>query len=270
MSGRLSLLLFYCAFLLGGCKPGEVAPPRTDLAASQLTGPVASCESSRYEFPHSSKQMDAVLADPAGWSSDGDLAAEIAGEIKKSTYVVKYDGRGWADSIAVQWPELGGGTMLQQRERGEPASRVEVKVTLMPAPGGAAKPFSLGSGATTYYADGTVKTVIGGGKYGFEQVDGWDEGGRKLYTESSHRNAEGTTERTRIDYSAYDDARRVLRGVENRNGVRRDMTHRYFQPDAHGNMRRELVLYTDSSKLGTAPVAAELWIQNCRYRDETR
>lgn len=38
----------------------------------------------------------------------------------------------------------------------------------------------------------------------------------------------------------------------------------------HGNPVRKLIVYSDSPRLMSAPVAAELWINDSRYYDETR
>lgn len=264
--GVLAGLPVWMGLLLVACGSQPQEPLRNDLQAAQLAGPVQRSIMRKHEFGRSSPLLSAMLRDPEGFAVDAALAGASAEDLRQITYIGEFGRDGWLRSADMAWSEAPGYVIRMDRERVSPG-RFLITVSMIAPPEKGAVVFDMGKGFVSHRAGGVVEIDLPGGS---RSVEVRDDAGRLLRSEAWALEKGVAPAHTRTEYSGYDAAGRGLSGTDIRDDLRRYFTVRYFGADSHGNPVRKLIVYSDSPQLESAPVAAELWINDSRYYDETR
>lgn len=256
----------FWGLLLVACTSQAVTPLRNDLQASVLAGPVHQSIMRKYDFVQPSPQLTAMLRDPENIAEDSVLAGAVAEDLRQITYTGEFDRDGWLQSADMAWSDAPGYVLRMDRQRVGPG-RFSITASLIAPPEHGAVVFDMGSGLVSHRAAGVVEIEMPGRS---RNVDVRDDAGRLLHSETWALESGVVPAHTRTEYSSYDAAGRGLAGIDIRDELKRYFTVRYFGADSYGNPLRKLIVYSDSPRFESAPVAAELWINDSRYYDETR
>lgn len=259
--------------LLAACVAAAEAPRFDDRSSMALPATVRALEASSFAVDAPSPAMEAMLADPAGWSppsAPGDPG------IERLRSLIRFDRDGWIKASALNWPGDEGWTLWMRWSRRGAAAPGAIETTLAPPAGSGGAVHPLGGGTIRYPDPLSQEIELDTRRPGqpperFARTNRFDADGR-LQAWSSRTQREGAdAEREDYEVVSRDAAGRPDRARQRRGGAWYDLSVRYLGADDRGQPLRSLRLFRpQGAGEDAAPVRAELTLYGYRYDDEAR